>query len=178
MSEPKKLPPVKVIASMIFSDASVCMKAREAMSGKIGQEDFVSGDLLFDRTHYYEKEMGSALRRIFVSYADLADRGTLADVKVLSHQVETVFSLEGRRRVNIDPGYLSLENLVLATFKGYSHRIYLGRGVFAEVTLIYEKGGFQPLKWTYPDYGSREVTAIMNDMREKYRSQLRERQAI
>ena len=173
MSEPKLFPPVKVIASMIYSDTTVCKRSREAIAERLGQEDFASQDLPFDRTHYYEKEMGPGLRRIFVSYANPVDRESLIAIKLYAHQVETTFSSEGRRRVNIDPGYISLENLVLATFKGYSHRIYLGQGVFAEVTLIFEKGSFRPLQWTYPDYVSVEVIGIMNKIRARYRDQLK-----
>ena len=174
MSEPLKPSPVKLIASLIYSDPVLCEVVRKKVSEEVGEEDFVSQELPFDRTKYYEEEMGSGLRRVFISYAHLVARDQLAAIKVRVHDVESSFSENGKRKVNIDPGYISSENLVLSTFKGYSHRIYLGQGVFAEVTLIYERGSFMPLKWTYPDYASPEIVEIMNGIRTRYMTGLRE----
>lgn len=172
MGEPGRPSPVKLVAGMIYSDESLCKEAREGFSERCGPEDFASMVLPFDRTRYYEKEMGSGLKRVFITYSECMAREILVFMKHFSREIETEFSHDGRRRVNIDPGYISLENLVLATFKGYSHRIYLGKGVFAEVTLIFEKGSFRPLAWTYPDYASQEVIRIMNVIRGRYRAQL------
>jgi len=174
MSKPGEPSPVKLIASLIYSDPLLCEVVRKRVSEEVGGEDFVSPELPFDRTRYYEEEMGSGLRRVFITYAPLIGRDQLAAIKVRVHNVERSFSENGRRKVNIDPGYISSENLVLATFKGYSHRIYLGQGVFAEVTLIFEKGSFRPLKWTYPDYASPEIVEIMNGVRARYMAGLRE----
>ena len=80
---------------------------------------------------------------------------------------------DGRRAVNIDPGLITRERLILATGKNAGHRVYLGRGVFADLTLLYRSGGFEPLPWTYPDYASPEVRAVMKDLRVKYLDQLR-----
>ena len=81
--------------------------------------------------------------------------------------------VEEKRRVNLDPGYLLLSRLVLSTFKDFAHRIYLGRGVFAEVTLIFREGSFRPLPWTYPDYAAPETIALFNKAREDYKKLLR-----
>jgi hypothetical protein len=70
--------------------------------------------------------------------------------------------------LNIDPGLLSAERLVLATGKNYSHRIYLGQGIFGDLTLIYERGSFRPLAWTYPDYRQEEAIWMFNKIRERY----------
>ena len=53
---------------------------------------------------------------------------------------------------HIDPGLIGLANLVLASTKNYAHRLYLGEGIYGEVSMIYENRTFVPLKWTYPDY--------------------------
>ena len=84
--------------------------------------------------------------------------------------MERRFSESGRRKVNIDPGLLNLSRFVLATSKDGSHRIPLADGVFAEVTLMYEKGGYRPLEWTYPDYRSGEYLRILGDIRKLYRA--------
>jgi len=173
MSKPAEPSPVKLIVSLIYSDSVLCEVVRKKVSEEFGKEDFVSSELPFDRTRYYEEEMGSGLRRVFITYAPLINRDQIAAIKVRVNNVERNFSENGRRKVNIDPGYISSENLVLATFKGYSHRIYLGQGVFTEVTLIFEKGSFRPLKWTYPDYASPEIVEIMNGVRARYMEGLR-----
>ena len=80
---------------------------------------------------------------------------------------------DGRRAVNVDPGYIALEHVVLGTTKGFSHRIYLGEGIFADLTLLYENGSYRRLKWTYPDYGSDQLIFLLNGWRERYKGLLR-----
>jgi hypothetical protein len=70
--------------------------------------------------------------------------------------------------VNLDPGLLTPENFILATGKNFSHRVYLGNGVFADLTLVYRNGGFHPLPWTYPDYASEEVRSLLRDLRREH----------
>jgi hypothetical protein len=106
------------------------------------------------------------------------DRDRLAEIKLFTNQVEKQFLDPQRgRRVNIDPGLLSLENLVLATGKNFTHRIYLQQGIFAEVTLIFQKGKFVTLPWTYPDYASEEITAILAQIRTQLGADLKNRPA-
>ena len=84
-----------------------------------------------------------------------------------------MYSEEGKRKINIDPGYVSLERLILVTGKNYTHRIYLSKGIFADLTLIFNKGSFRPLEWTFKDYASPEIISMLNDVRERYKKQLR-----
>jgi hypothetical protein len=90
-------------------------------------------------------------------------------VKLQTNGVESCYAVEGRRSVNVDPGYIALEQIVLGTTKGYSHRIYLGHGIFADLTLVYENGTYRTLPWTYPDYGSKELISLFNGWREDYK---------
>jgi hypothetical protein len=76
--------------------------------------------------------------------------------------------------VNLDPGYLTRERLVLATGKNYTHRIYLGGGIFGDLTLTYSRGGFKPLPWSYPDYSRGDLPELLSRMRRKYLWQLGE----
>jgi hypothetical protein len=80
---------------------------------------------------------------------------------------------DGNRRINIDPGYIRLEHVILATTKGYAHRPYLRGGIYADLTLIYRNKSFQPLEWTYPDYRQEEVIALFNQFRKRYLEDLR-----
>jgi hypothetical protein len=94
-------------------------------------------------------------------------------VKCLTNALEQQWTSDGRRQVNIDPGYIALGKFVLATTKDQSHRIDVGQGIFAEVTLRYRHGTFEPWEWTYPDYASAPHIALLNQLRRAYQLQLK-----
>lgn len=145
-----------------------------------GPTDLVSGTWSFDSTDYYELEMGEGLQRQFVSFERLIDPGQLAQQKILSNELERRICTEcgllpDQRRVNLDPGYLSLSKLVLATTKDYSHRLYLRDGIFAESTLHFEAGRWMPWPWTYPDYAGDSYHEFFVQVRELYKAKLNAR---
>lgn len=169
--------PVKLIAGMIFSRRDFFVKAKGELIKRYGEVDFESKRICFDYTDYYREEMGKKLWRKFVSFRSLVEPEKVVPVKIFTNKLEEMFFFPGssKRRVNIDPGYLSLSKLILVTSKDFSHRVYLGRGIYGEVTLRYVKGeGFQPWEWTYPDYKSREYLGIFNFLRKIYQGQLEE----
>ncbi|MCK9362775.1 MAG: DUF4416 family protein [Syntrophales bacterium] len=173
MSAPQRPPQVKLVASIFSGDIGIIGTVVEAMSEKYGQADYISAPLLFSYTDYYEKEFGGSLIRRFVAFERLVEPETLPDVKLWTNALESSFAAGEKRRVNIDPGYLACAHLILATGKGYSHRPYLRDGIYADLTLIYQKGAFQVLPWTYPDYAAGEMIGILTRIREKYLLQLR-----
>lgn len=119
-------------------------------------------------THYYAEEMGKRLNKWIVAFRDPIFPDQLPDIKLTSNAMEQVWlSVDGRRRVNIDPGYLSPINLVLASGKNASYRIYLRDGIYAEITLRYQHGSYTPLDSTYPDYRQPEVIAFFNSQRSR-----------
>jgi len=118
-------------------------------------------------------EMGSPLVRRFASFEALVKPEALPEVKLFANGIEDHLSSQGKRRVNIDPGYLTEFHLILATGKGYAHRPYLRDGIYADLTLVYRDGTFRPLEWTYPDYASEGVIRILTKMRAKYILQIR-----
>jgi hypothetical protein len=117
--------------------------------------------------------MGQPLVRRFASFEGLIPQEDLAQIKVQTNLLETEQSAGGNRRVNIDPGYLLAERLVLASAKNYAHRIYLRSGIYADLTLIYRDRDYQPLAWTYPDYAEPKVRNWLRGLRQKYLLQLR-----
>lgn len=165
--------PVKPVASVFTADEKLFGEVEAVLSARMGKPDYVSRPLVFDQTDYYAKEMGTGLVRRVYGFPRLIDQGELATLKRWTVELEDRWRVKGRRRVNIDPGYVSLAKLVLATTKDNVHRIYLGEGVFAEVTLLFRNGSFHPWPWTYPDYASREYREIFEQIREIYREQLR-----
>jgi len=133
--------------------------------------DFLSASGPFPYTTYYDKEMGQGIRRQTAGFLNLVAPGLLPDIKLRTNEIENSFSRDGKRRVNIDPGLLSPERFVLATGKNFTHRIYLRDGIFADLTLIYQKGAYSPLPWTYPDYRETEFLHYLKVLRKKLRFQ-------
>ena len=165
--------PVKLIMSLITADDRLLDEVLEVLERRYGKVDFKSDILPFDHTDYYGAEMGEELLRRFVSFRPLIPRESLVRIKRETNELEESFSCEGRRRINIDPGYIAAEHLILATTKGYTHRPYLGEGIYADLTLVYQKGQFRPLEWTYPDYASPVMREISKGVRKRYLQELK-----
>ncbi len=171
--------PAKLICGLIGGDADLLARARNLLAKQIQQIESVSDIWPFDQTDYYQQEMGQDLKRQFVSFAGVVQADRLAEIKRLTNQLEQriaddVLDPDIPRPVNLDPGYITLSKLVLATTKDYSHRIYLQAGIYAEVTLHYESGGWQAWPWTYPDYAAPTYHAFFTQVRETLRRHLAE----
>ncbi len=175
MGKPSKPQLVKLIASLIAREDDIMEAVIGELAVQFGRIDFSSERFPFDKTSYYEAEMGKNLWRRFTSFEKLITPASLPSIKFKTNKIEERYSREdGGRRINIDPGYISLGKLVLATTKEGPHRPYLAKGIYADLTLIYKEKGFRPLEWTYPDYASKEVVELMNNLRERYRLQRKE----
>jgi len=169
-----------LFCGLISNDPDLMARAVRMLAEYAGPTDAVSALWPFDSTDYYELEMGEGLRRQFVSFEKLIDPGELAQQKLLSNELERRICYEcglpaEQRRVNLDPGYLSLSKLVLATTKDYSHRLYLGDGIYAESTLHFENGRWTAWPWTYPDYASDRYHDYFGQVRELYKAKLNAR---
>lgn len=129
----------------------------------------------FKHTEYYNDEMGDNLNRQWVAFNDLILTDALVQLKHKTNEAEKKYlNKNGGRMVNIDPGAVSLSNLILVSTKNYSHRVYLGGGIYAEVTLIYRQKHFMPLDWTYPDYREETALAFFTEARELLKQKLAE----
>ena len=168
MSIPLKSQKVKLIASIFSSNKDILGKIECDLYKAFGDFDFKSEPLFFDKSRYYEKEMGWPLYRFFYAFKTLIDPECLPDIKIKTNAIESTYMENDSRRVNIDPGYISLERLVLATGKNFTHRIYLTKGIYADLTLIFQKGNFLPLQWTFPDYASVELREMFAGIRSRY----------
>lgn len=173
MSTPRESDKVRLFASLFSTEKELIEKVINRQTNLFGPADSISPWLFFDRTRYYEKEMGWPLHRRFVIFRNLIAPEELVDVKLKTNEIEKEYAADDKRKINIDPGYISLERLVLATGKNYTHRIYLSRGIFADLTLVFNKGTFKPLEWTYRDYSDPASIEFFNAEREKYKNQLR-----
>lgn len=166
--------PVKLIIGFIFKEEKSFNKAKVILEKKFGKTDFVSPSLPFAHTGYYEGEFGRDLLRAFASFKKLIPPDALPKIKISTNKIEQKLLRDFKRTVNIDPGYLDLSKLVLASTKNYKHRLYLNSGIYAEVTLFYENKSFRSWEWTYPDYKTSEYIAIFNRIRNIYSRQLQE----
>lgn len=172
MSSLTEPPPGLLFLSLMFRGATEPVDSPEKQSAvqhlvdAYGPVCYESPIFPFNYTRYYEKEMGSCIWRRLFAFQKLVPRDQLADIKLHCIKLEKHYLDEhGNRKVNLDPGLLTTENLLLATGKNFSHRIYLQKGIFAEITLYYHHQRFTRLPWTYPDYGSDEFCAIFSDLR-------------
>ncbi len=165
---------VNLVASVIFGGEESFLKAKEFLEERFGGIEFLSEKLPFNFTRYYEKEMGHPLYRHIISFEKLVEIENLHRVKLTTCEFERETSVNGKRSVNIDPGYVNLNQLILFTTKNYTHRIYLGDGIYADLTLIYMKGSFRALPWTYPDYRSDRYIEMFNRIRKNYKRKLNE----
>lgn len=176
MSTPAPALPVKPVVSLLLAREDWGPVLIRRLTEYLGPPDLVGPWWPFTITGYYTPEMGPALGRRLVSFLHLADPAGLAAWKVYTNKLEQELSLGGRRLANLDPGYVSRERFVLATGKNFTHRIYLEQGIFADLTLIYRQGRFQPLPWSYPDYAQGDLPALLGLVRRKYLWQLKGRQ--
>jgi hypothetical protein len=174
MGTAKEPIPVKLIMSLLSSDVDLLATTQFELSRLYGPVDYESELLPFEHTGYYAAEFGTGLQRCIVTFEPLIDPGQLPAIKHQTNRLEESLAVAGKRTVNIDPGYVSLGKMVLASTKDHAHRLYIGQGIYAEGTLVYQRGRHRPWPWTYPDYASDRYCAMFDQIRLRYRDQLRE----
>ena len=170
--------PVKLFIGMLSPDASLFSTCRDILTREYGPLDLESDVLPWSNTEYYQEEMGPGIVRKFIFFAHTIDPMQLPGIKAMTNAVEESLMVDKggrcRRSINLDPGYVTEAKVVLATTKDFSHRLYIGTGVYAEVTLRYSLAArtFTPFDHTYPDYRSEEYLSLFNNARSVLRSAL------
>lgn len=165
--------PVKLVASILYKDPDILLRAIDRLVLLYGQLDEPSASLAFSHTDYYSKEMGAPLKRRLICFESLHPVESISSVKSDTNEIESFFQQKGKRQVNIDPGYLTHAKLVLMSTKDHVHRVYVKNGIYAECTLRFEHGDFLPWSWTYPDYATDEIRSYFKKVREKYTEDLK-----
>ena len=173
MTIPREPSPAKLVTSLFMREKAVFQDTVERLTESFGSVDVVGPWLPFDETNYYHAEMGCPLFRRLIAFSELIPQEALPKIKVFTNEVEKQFAENGKRGVNIDPGYLLAERFVLATGKNFTHRIYLQGGIYADLTLIFKKGRFRSLEWTYPDYAGNAIIGFLQIVRHRYLYQLK-----
>lgn len=172
--------PVKLFVGMLSSDAALFAECGSFLAEAYGPVDAASDVVPWEHTDYYAAEMGTELLRKFIFFERLVDPGELASVKQFTNRIEEAKATQAgsglKRRINLDPGYITEAKVVLASTKDYAHRISIGGPIYAEVTLVYREKSrsFIPLEHTYPDFRTEETRGLFNRARQKLREQLRQ----
>ncbi|PIE31692.1 GTP-binding protein [candidate division KSB3 bacterium] len=164
----------KLIAAITSSDLRLIEYVEQQLSQTFGSYESKSDLFSFDDfTSYYALEMGTGLQKKFVSFQKMIPLEEFSDIKLLTNHLEQESAHDGKRRINLDPGYVTHAQMVLATTKNYSHRIYIGKGIYGELTYVYKKKAFHFLEWTYPDYREPWAIAFFENVRMHYLQQVR-----
>lgn len=174
MGEVKLPPPVKFFVATLYQEEKFLESVLKPLIEYFGDLEWKSTPLPFSYTNYYQ-DIGENLVRVFLVFKPLLDPGRLAEAKCFTNQLEKTTGDEHKpRKINLDPGYFDGGKIVLATTKNFSHRVYIGKGIFAEATIKWERGDFRPFPYTYPDYASPEYRPILYKIRALYCSSLKE----
>ena len=173
-----KFPPVKNFISVIHSNNELFEQFKEEISKDFGSVDTISEPFPFDFTDYYKPEMGENLVRQFFSFKDLTEGDFIVQIKKKCLEYEEKYSESGKRRLNIDPGYIDLYKLVLVSEKYMGHKIYLRDGICADLVLLLGKNKITPFIWTFPDFKSERYTEYFLNLRKTYKNQLKELKII
>jgi hypothetical protein len=164
MGVTKKPLPVRLVIGFLAANEKLASEARQKLIERFGEVDLEMQPIPFNHTNYYKNELGENPIRSFLSFENRIEREAIAGIKLETNEMEKIWN----RAVNLDPGYMTLGQFFLATTKDQRHRIYLGQGIFAEVTLYFENGHFHPFDWTYPDYKSKSYITFLEKAREKF----------
>ena len=165
--------PLKYFVAILFRTPENLDIGKQALRNYWGDFDFEGEDHAFDITDYYESEMGSPLYRRLVAFETLMTPTELVDMKLRCNQLEDETAHEGRRIVNLDSGYLDHNKIVLASAKGAGQKIYIDKGIYADLVGRYEKGRYQPFHWTFPDFKTGRYDRELLQIRQIYLQQMK-----
>ncbi len=170
--------PVALIVAAFSRHPDAISWGRGQLEAAYGSIALVSDPFDFHHTAYYQKTMGPGLCKQFFAFERLVSEDALPELKHHTNALESQLAAQQLfpepRPLNLDPGLLTLGKFLLATTKDQAHRIYLRDHIYAEVTLRYQEGTFEPWPWTYADYREPAVHAFLLTARDWYRRQLAE----
>ncbi|MEQ8191198.1 MAG: DUF4416 family protein [Candidatus Eremiobacterota bacterium] len=172
MAEISCVTPVKLFFGILFSSGKSLGEAEKELEELYGKIDYISPLFQFNLTDYYRCEMGPDISRVFYSFEKLISPDTIADIKLTSNLLEKKLSHNnGKRRINLDPGYMDYHKIVLASAKFGGQKIYTGKGIYADMTLWYEKGHYKSFPWTFLDFKGGLYEKVFLRIREIYKGQ-------
>jgi hypothetical protein len=176
VSVPKTPLPGLLVISVLCARWDACWPGLLGeLEARFGPAEVVTDPFAFDQTGYYDQELGTPITRRLLAFEALRPLDGLAGIKCFTNGLESARAQDGRRIFNLDPGFITLERLVLATGKNFSHRIYLGQGIWADLTLIWQNRGWVDFPWTFPDYAGSDMKSRLTKLRQLYKTKLNKR---
>ena len=172
--QPVEPGPVKLIIGILYSDEVFLQQSHQLLGKQFGPIDFFSSSFDFTISDYYIPEMGSPIFRQFISFEQLVHPKDIAKIKITTNKIEDELAVQGKRKVNLDSGYLDFDKLVLASAKYNGNKIYIDQGIWADLTLHYEKGKYDPYPWSFPDFKQGLYDSVFLEIRTKYKKQRKE----
>ena len=169
----RKVPTARLICGVMYNSDKVLQEAMDVLTKKYGPIKSTGPLFPLSYTKYYNDEMGDSIMRTYYTFEKIIRHDQLANIKCFTNKLEKRLSTNGKRNINLDPGYCELSRIVLASAKDFSHRIYIGKGIFAEVTLLYMNGTYNTLGWTYPDYKDENTIRYFNQVRQEYYNEIK-----
>ena len=174
--------PAKLIISVITSDKNLFSRYKEILIKRFGGVDIESNTQPFNYTDYYEKEFGENLMQKLLSFSTLIRQDELAEIKIITNGLEKnnldknikTNIIPYKRKINLDPGYITLNKYILASTKNGPSRIYLNQGIYAEIMLRFINKKYVSCEYTYPNYKTYEYINFLTTVRQKYKLQLKE----
>lgn len=179
MGEARTPLPVKLFIGMLTAQTDLFASCAESLCEQYGPIDFESPVMPWDTSGYYGEELGSGIKRKFLFFTRTMDPGLLPAIKQFTNSLERTHGCPEdpglRRRINLDPGYITEAKVVLASTKDFSHRLYIGNNIYAEVTLRYQAKdrSFAPHEFTFPDFRTQAYLDLFNRMRDSLRRALK-----
>lgn len=168
----KEINPVQLFIGILYNQSEQLEVLKSQLLQLFGPIEMISPIYSFDVTDYYQEEMGKNLKRQFVSFRNLMPPESLPQIKMQTSILETEWSQAGKRKINLDPGYLDFKRVILASFKEGTYKIYLGKKTWADLVLIYTKGMFQPSPWSFADFKSGNYSDYFLEVRQNYKKTL------
>lgn len=172
MGKPHPLEKSLLFIGALYAQENIFSEATKMLESSFGNILLQSQPHSWNYTDYYDKELGTPIYRSFVFFDRIMDPTLLIEAKITTNDIERIFSRNSKRQINLDPGYLTLAKAVLSSTKNYSHRIYLGRGIYGEVTLLFKKQRFIPLPYTYHDYRDEHYLNIFQEARRLFKNMI------
>lgn len=163
--------PVQPIVGLLAASPALLAEAGAALTETVAPIALASAVRPWTQSEYYRAEMGEAIWRQYLALDALMVPEELADLKLLTNQLEERWRGGTGRAVNLDPGYLDLLRVVMASTKDAAHRVAIAAGVYAEATLHFAHGRFQPWSYTYPDYAGDDALEFFTRVRARWRAE-------
>ncbi len=166
----KEFNKVKLFSGVIYRETENYNRVKKMLEKDFSEIDYESNEIPFVFTNYYNNEMGTPLYRKFLSFSKKIQPEKLSGIKILTNSIESSMMIAGKRVVNIDPGYISDANVIIATAKNYYHRVPLSNGIYAHIEYVIKNKKFYFLEWTYPDFKTQEYLVFFRKLKELYKS--------